>query len=144
MTSINSATIRRAIRGVGLFAVLASFGCDDSSGPASAAGTYTATSFTSTPTGGAPRNEIAAGSTIDLVLTPGGTTSGHFHLAAFAGDPAVDFDLTGTWTIVGSTVDFEHDADTFIRDMDFTFDGNTLVGDRTFTGGRVQVTLTRD
>lgn len=144
MTLINMRSIRRAARGAGLIAVLATFGCEDSSGPVRGSGSYEATSFVITPTGGSPSDQIAAGSTVDLVLHSNGTTSGHMHVAAFDGDPAFDFDLTGTWTINGSTVIVDTDDDTFFRDTELTLDDETLVGDETFASGRVQITLTRD
>lgn len=123
--------------------------CGDSTSPSgnSAAGNYTAVSFATTGTSG-QRNEIQAGSTLILNLNANGTTSGHLHVAASAGSPVFDADMAGTWTQVGTTVDITQSADTFVRDMplDLTPDiagGWLLVGDRVFSGARVQITLKR-
>jgi hypothetical protein len=51
--------------------------------------------------------------------------------------------MAGTWSLSGSTVTFSQQADTFVRNMSFQVAGNTLVGDDTFNGTRIQVTLTR-
>lgn len=124
-------------------------GCDDSTSPAEdfAAGNYTAVSFVTTG-GTGQRNEIQAGSTLVLNLNANGTTSGHLHIAASTGSPAFDADMAGTWTQSGMLVDISQSADTFVRDMPFELTpglagGWDLVGDRVFSGTRVQVTLRR-
>ena len=55
----------------------------------------------------------------------------------------LDEDLAGTWTVVPGTVLFEHDADTFIRDMQFGVEGERLVGEGTFDDVTVRVELGR-
>ena len=123
--------------------------CGDSTPPPgnSATGNYTATSFVTTGTSG-QRNEIQAGSTLVLNLNPNGTTSGHLHIAASTGSPALDADMVGTWTQAGTTVNIDQSADTFVRDMPFEFGpdiagGWLLDGDQGFSGTRVQITLKR-
>jgi hypothetical protein len=79
-------------------------------------------------------------------LAANGATSGHLHMAASAGNPVFDADMTGTWTMNGNVVDFTQTADTFVRDMVFTLQlvaTNTwdLVGDQAFSGTRIQLTL---
>jgi hypothetical protein len=109
-------------------------------------GTYSATSFVTTPTVGQPRDELQAGSTVTLTLNEDGSTTGHLHIAASASNPAFDADLTGTWARSANTVDLTESADTFIRDMNFTATigatAETLSGDQVFSGTRVQLTLT--
>jgi len=143
MNFINPTSIRRIARGAGLVAVLATFACDDTTGPNDVVGSYEATSFVTT-TGGVDRNELASGGFIDLVLDSDGTTSGDFHLAAFGGNPAVDEDLSGTWTLTGSTVRINLDGDLFLEDVDLHADDDRLTIDDTFSGTRIRVTLTRD
>ena len=143
MYLMNSKLIQRSATGIALLGACLIAGCEDSSGPDSPVGTYTATAFLTTPTGGQPINQLANGGTITLNLIDGGFTSGHIHIEASGGEPEFDADLNGLWTVSGSTVTLDHLADTFLRDMPLTFDGTRLTGDRTFTGGRVQVTLTR-
>ena len=101
-----------------------------------------ATQFTSTQAG-STTDWLAAGASITTTLNANGTTSGQL---VFPGEPTED--LTGTWTLRGSAVRMNHpNADTFLRDMDFQVQGNTLVGDETFSDPdgpvRVRVTLTR-
>lgn len=124
--------------------------CEESTSPAdSAVGNYTAVSFITTPTGGSPRNEIQAGSTLTLNLVGDGSTSGHLHIAApTVGSPPFNADMAGTWVQNGLTVDISQGADTFVRDMLFTMTpGPTanldLVGDAVFDGVRIQITLRR-
>lgn len=52
-------------------------------------------------------------------------------------------DLAGTWSLDDQIIRFEHDDDTFIRDMDFVYNDGTLTGDARFSGVRVQVVLSR-
>jgi hypothetical protein len=81
-----------------------------------------------------------------ITLAADGTTSGHLHLAAFNGNPAVDADMAGTWTQTGNTVQFQQAADTFVRNMTFTIEPISdsvwfLVGDDVYAGTRFNVRL---
>jgi hypothetical protein len=133
-----------------LGAAFALVGCgSDSTGVTgeSAAGSYTAISFVTSGSSG-QTNQIAAGSTLALNLATNGNTSGHLHIAATNTDPAFDADLAGTWQQQGTTVTFKQAADTFVNDMSFTLvndpaNGWTLVGDQTFSGTNVKITLKR-
>jgi len=120
----------------------AAVACSDSTDPGmtAVAGSYEATSFTTTTTGGTPNDELADGASLALVLNANGTVTGS--LVAPFGSPSMD--MAGTWSRSGNTVSFSQAADTFVRDMDFTVAGTTLVGDDTFGGTRIQVTLTRE
>jgi hypothetical protein len=119
--------------------------CSDSTAPTmrSVAGSYSATSFTVTESGGTT-NILAAGGSITLTLTAAGVTSGRLFVPGGAEDGG-DFDeaLTGTWTLQDSTVTLEHDADTFLRDMTFTVRGQQLVGEETFSDVTVAVVFTK-
>jgi len=133
----------------GLVTAAALLACgSDKTGPAlNAAGSYTAFEFVTTG-GSGMTNQLAIGSTLNLVLSSNGTTSGHLHLAASGGNPAFDADMTGTWTQDGMTVEISQPADTFVRDMPLTMTANggatwDLVGDKTFSGTRIQLTLRR-
>ena len=126
---------------VALVLALVSVACDKSND--SPAGAYRATSLVTT-TNGQATDQLANGSTIAIVLTPEGTTSGEVHIRVSGGVTALDEDLTGTWTSTGSIVDLHHSADTFLRDVPLTFNAGTLVGDKTFQGSRIQLTLTRE
>lgn len=135
--------------GAGLFALVALTACgsDTSTSPTiSAAGSYTASSFITTGPSGIT-NQLLAGSTVAIVLSPNGITAGHLHVVASASNPAIDADLAGTWTQDGMTVHISAPAiDTFLNDMPFTLTANAadswdLVGDQGFAGTRIQLTL---
>ena len=123
--------------------------CGGSNEPSSTpiAGNYVATYFATTGTSG-QKDEIAAGSTLQITLTPTGTTIGHLHVAASGGNPVLDADMAGTWTASGSVVNFTQAADTFVRNMPFTWGPDaqgisSLTGDKAFSGTRIQIMLTR-
>lgn len=123
--------------------------CGDSTSPSglSPAGSYHAAVFVTTRTTG-QRDEIQAGSTLNIILAENGITSGHLHVSGTGGGPPFDADLGGTWTRNGDVVDFIQPVDTFVDDMLFTFalgaNGYfTLTGDQVFTGTRIQIVLTQ-
>jgi hypothetical protein len=125
-----------------LIAIALIIGCSDSTDPSttSVAGAYTATTFTSTQTTtNTTTNHLSEGASLVIVLASAGTTTG----ALVIPTDGVDESMAGTWSLSGSTVSFLQAADTFMNDMDFVVQGNTLVGDQTFAGTRIQVTLTR-
>jgi hypothetical protein len=138
----------RKSRSILLMGLLPLLACEESTSPPDAAiGNYAAVTFTTTPTGGNARNEIAAGSTLTLNLVGDGSTSGHLQIAApTVGSPPFNADMAGTWVQNGLIVDISQGADTFVRDMPFTLTAGPganrdLVGDATFDGVRIQVTL---
>lgn len=108
------------------------------------AGSYHATSFT-VQQGAAPaENVLADGSLLDLTLIAAGTTSGRLFVPGGAeGGGDFDADLTGTWTLLGTAVTFDHVADTFVRDMPFTAKVGQLTGEATFGGATIRVVLER-
>jgi hypothetical protein len=119
----------------------------DSTAPPSAAGTFAATSFVTTSNSGQVTDQIANGSFLLIILAPDGTTSGNLHIAASGSVPALDADMAGTWTMTGGNVTFTQTADTFVRNMTFSFTQpasftSLLRGDEMFSDGtRVQLTL---
>lgn len=139
-----------SLRSAALLSALAFIACggsgEDNTGPLALAGNYTATEWTTTGTSGIT-SELGAGSTLNITLNSDGSTSGHLHLAATSSHPAFDADMAGTWTQSGSTVDFNQSADTFVRDLPFAVvaQGPTwsLVGDGSFSGTAIHLTLTR-
>lgn len=123
-------------------------GCEDTATPtvitmADVAGSYSATDLRTT-TDGSTVDQLAAGSELTLGLNAVGTTTGRLFVPEGDEDGS-DFeaDLAGTWSLSGAEVTFDHAADTFIRDMVFTFSDGELRGDETFGDTRVQVVLTR-
>lgn len=85
---------------------------------------------------------LAQGAIIEMTLHANGTTTGRMFIPG-ADEDGGDFeaDLTGTFTVTGSVVEFDHAADTFIRDMPFTWVDGRLTGDRTFSETRVVLEL---
>jgi hypothetical protein len=77
---------------------------------------------------------LAQGASIVLTLEANGTTGGHLFIPGMAEDGGdIDDDLTGTWSIVNGRVELQHEADTFLRDMPFTWSDGRLVGQETWS-----------
>lgn len=130
---------------LGLAVVLASCGGEESFSPTveTVAGSYTAASFTvSSPAGSI--DLLALGAFVEVTLAADGTTTGQLFVPGAADDGGdADEDLTGTWTLDGSTVTFSQAADTFIPDVQFTAGRNRLTGEGTFQGQTVRLVLTK-
>src|SRR6266566_4781292 len=106
---------------------------DDSTGPASVAGQYAATT-----------DVLAAGGSLTITLTANGTTPGQLFVpAALNGGTPLTASMDGTFTLSNGVVTFSQAADTFVRDMPFTVLGKTLAGSKDFSGTTVTVVLTR-
>jgi hypothetical protein len=108
-------------------------------------GSYTAFEWVQTGSSGST-NMLLAGATLQITLNANQTTSGLMHLPAANGTPAMDFDMVGTWSTNGYTVDISQNADTFVRNMTFHIQpiGTgvwDLVGGQNFSGTRVEITL---
>lgn len=130
---------------LGIAAILACGG-DSTAPPSALVGSYNAVVFVTTGSSG-QTNQILAGSTLSINLAPNGSTSGHLHIVASGGSPALDADMVGTWTQTGSSVTLSQAADTFVRNMPFvvTPAGSSwdLVGDQVFSATRIQITLSQ-
>ena len=108
------------------------------------AGTYHATRLRATPTGQAAVDALAAGATLTLTLSGSGATSGSFFVpASLNNGVAQTLDLTGTYQLTGNHVTFSQNADTFLRDVGWTWQGNTLVTTEAAGGAQFDVVLTR-
>lgn len=106
-----------------------------------AADTFGALSFTTTADG-ETTDWLAAGARLTLTLDADGTVAGRLFIPGGDEDGSdMDADMAGTWTLSGTTVRFEQEADTFVRDMPFTYTDKVLSGDRTFSDVRVRVVL---
>src|SRR5262245_18936523 len=115
---------------------------DDPTGPtmASVAGNYTATRFTGTSALGT-QDVLEAGGSVTAEFASNGTVTGQVSLPS----ESVNEDFSGTWKIEpNGEVEIEQLAnDLFLEDVKFDIVGNTLVGDETFSGVRIQLTLTK-
>lgn len=139
----------RAWLGAWSLAAVALAGCggnDDPFSPtvANVAGTYNATLFTVNDPELGMLNLLSLGATVHVVLNPDGTTTGHIFVPDLGQeDGELDADLTGTWTLSGSTVTFSQTADTFIRDVEFTASQNSLETEGTFEGTTIHLALAK-
>lgn len=110
---------------------------------AEVAGNYAATTFT-TREGAVTTDQLARGSLLSLGLRTDSTTTGRLFVPD-GGEEGGDFDadLVGTWLLRRDTVEFDHAADTFVRDMPFVFAAGRLTGERTFGTTTVRVVLSK-
>ena len=137
----NASTIAAVFLSAGLL------GCGSdkmTSPPLSLAGNYVATEWVTTGSSG-QTNQLLGGSGLGLALQEDGTVTGDLHLAASGGNPAVDYDMAGTWTKSGNTLTFTQAADTFVRDMTFNIVPNgtrwSLTADQVIGSTRIQITI---
>jgi hypothetical protein len=133
------------IASLALGAALAACGGEDSFSPTveTVAGTYQASLFTVTTASGTT-NLLAGGATVDITLAADGSTAGRLFVPGGAeGGGDLEADLSGTWTLNGRTVTFSQEADTFVRDAEFTAGVNSLETETTFNGEVVRLTLAR-
>jgi hypothetical protein len=139
-------TIRSMVSALGIV-VLAS-GCGDDNGftprPESVAGPYYGSTFLVTQNG-ITADLLALGGAIDINLASDRLVTGHLFVPhGDTGGGDLDLDLQGTWELNGTVVTFDMpNVDTFVRDVPFTVGTNTLTGDRTSNGTRIQVVLTK-
>jgi hypothetical protein len=87
---------------------------------------------------------LAQGSQVTLNLATDGTTTGQLFVPGGDEDGGdLDADLTGTWTLSGSTVTFDQAADTFFPDVEFTAEQDRLAGEGDFGDESIRLVLTR-
>jgi len=112
--------------------------------PETPIGTYHATRLRFTPSGQATADALAAGATITITLSGGGATSGTLFVPASLNNGTQQtFDLAGTFQIASAHVTLFHSADTFLRDVGWTWQGSTLITTETAGGVQYDVVLTR-
>ena len=137
------------VRRIGTLAVTATLlwgaACsNDDNGPtaptaATVAGTYNATRFVVTSPLGA-EDVLQEGGSVTATLVADGTLTGHVAVPT----QSVDEDFAGRWKLQNGQVEIEDvPSDTFVEDISFKPIGKTLVGDETFNGVRVELTLTK-
>lgn len=125
-------------------ALLLGAACSDDNDPmgptvAQVAGSYQATKFTATSALGS-EDVLQSGGSLTATFAANGTVTGHVSVPS----QAVDEDFAGQWKIDNGEVELEQvPTDIFVENLKFRVVGNTLVGDDTFSGVRVQVTLTK-
>lgn len=128
-----------------LAVALGGCGDDDNFSPTveNVAGSYSAIELTVTNPEGT-LDLLDEGSQLTLILAPDGTTTGQLFIPD-AGEEAgdLDADLTGTWALSGGTVTFDHEADTFINDLEFTAEEDRLTAEHAFNEESVRLVLAK-
>jgi hypothetical protein len=95
-----------------------------------------------TSSNGTQTDLAAAGAKSSLTLTTDGRSTGSLFLPSTPQTgPATTLDLAGHWSQVEGVVVITTNADTFVRDIPFTWTGSQLESDRTSNGVRVQMTF---
>jgi hypothetical protein len=133
----------RAIAALTLAIVIGGCGGEDAFSPTveTVAGSYGARSLTLSSAVGTT-DLLALGSTVDVTLAVDGTTTGRLFVPGGDEDGGdLDVDLAGTWALSGTTVTFDQEGDTFIRDVEFTAGPDQLTGEGTFSGAIIRVVL---
>ena len=119
-------------------------GCSDPLTPESLAGTYIATSFVIS--GDVTEDVLAAGGSLTITFNADGTTSGSLFVPAASFDSdGSDFtaDMAGTFALASDSITLTQAADSFVRDLTWTVDGNRINGAGTFSGVTITVVLSR-
>ena len=111
----------------------------------SVAGVYTPLVWV-TVGGSGQTSELQVGSTLSLNLHSNGLVSGSLHLAATGSRAAFDADMSGSWTLSGSTITISQSADTFVRNTSFEISpdpvqGWDLAGDTNYANTHIQIIL---
>lgn len=108
------------------------------------AGTWSATTFLFTEAGKQPADVLAQGGGLTITVSSTNRTIGSLSVpATITGGASVVASMAGTATVSGSTVQFDQEADTFVRDVTWTITGNTLVTTSSVSGVTLNITLTR-
>jgi hypothetical protein len=133
--------IRTTFTWLAMLLVLASLsGCERET----IVGTYSATLFTYTPPGGTPQNVLAAGGSISLIIYNDLTTSGNLSVpASVTGGQQVSASLIGQAVQLSDVVTLNLIVETFLRDAQWTFDGNTLSTIHVASGVTAVIELTK-
>ena len=119
-------------------------GCSDPVTPESLAGTYVATTFALS--GGATEDVLAAGGSLNITFKADGTTTGSLFVPAStfdSGGTDLTADMAGTFTLQNDSLTLMQAADSFVRDLTWTIDGNRINGTGTFSGVTFTVVLSR-
>lgn len=122
--------------------------CGDDGSPTEAstiAGAYAATTFLVTPDGQAERDVLAAGGSLAIAIGASNATTGTLSVpAAITGDSTFTANMLGAAERTGSSVKFDQTADSFVRDLNWTVNGETIrVTDQSVGGARYTIVLTR-
>jgi hypothetical protein len=118
---------------------------DGATEPVSVTGSYTATTFVVAPSGQPAMDVIAKGGSLSIVIASDNTVTGNLLLpASVTGGAVFTASMAGTVTRNGASVQFQQSADTFVRNLSWTPNGNTLqVTNQVVAATTYTITLTR-
>ena len=126
--------------------LLLSCGGDDGFNPTpeTVAGTYQLTTLKETQNG-ITLDHLALGVTAELILAAEGTATGHLFAPHGQQDGSnLDTDVTGGWSLSGTTVTLSLDQDILFDDLTLTAEPNQLRGNQTLPGNiAVEIVFTR-
>lgn len=112
--------------------------------PSDVFGNWVATTFVVTPSGQAAIDLIPIGGTIAINIDADNFTTGQLNVPAVAGQPAFQADMAGQAIVTETTVVFDQNADSFIRDLTWTRGTMVLtVTNQSVGGAAYTITLTR-
>lgn len=138
--------LRNFVAAASVAALLAGCGGEDTTGPGGLElGTYTATTFSVTPSGEAPINVLGEGGSLVITLLPGGTTTGTLTVpGTITGGAPFVASMAGTVTVTNLTVTFDQAADSFVRDLTWSRQGQIItVNNQVVAGNSYTITLQR-
>jgi hypothetical protein len=108
------------------------------------AGTYSATVFTVKPDDAAEINVLGAGGSLTITISKSGATTGSLHVPASVEGGPLTASMAGTASVTELTVEFDQEADTFVRDLTWSRAGTAIqVANYPLAGAVYTVTLQR-
>ena len=136
---------RKAVAGL-LLGSLACSGTEMVGSSTLLAGTYRADHFMVTPQGESEKDVLAAGGSLVITIEADGSTTGSLNIpASVTGGAAFNASMAGTATVTQLTVEFEQQADTFVRDLIWLrIEGKLTVINAAAGGANYTITLLRD
>lgn len=149
LTSLFRSSARLSVRAtlVAIVAVgtLAACGEDGAIAPDAIVGVYTATTFRVTPTDAAEIDVLEEGGSLVITVGGGDVTTGSLVLpATVTGTAALQASMAGNAVRNGSGVTFNQTADTFVRDLNWTYANNAIsVTNQSVGGATYTIVLTR-
>ena len=137
--------IRRALLAPAFIALMAGCSTDGITGKSTSAvaGTYSAIVFRVTPSGQSPIDVLSQGGNLTIAIDRSGAATGTLNVpASAAGGTAFSASMSGTATVDGNTVRFQQTADTFVRNLSWTVNGQQLVvSNQVVAGTSYSITL---
>jgi hypothetical protein len=143
--SSTRSSVRAMLAATVAVGALTACGDDNAIGPDAIVGVFSATTFRVTPAGAAEIDVLQEGGDLVITIAGGNTTTGTLTLpAAVTGAAASESSMAGTAIRNGSGVTFEQSADTFVRDLNWTYSNNAIsVTNQSVGGATYTIVLTR-